>query len=325
MDSRADFELQIGKETTFGTAVTPTAVLWGVRGFNAKPERNVKFFRSPRNNAPAAVKKMASIAASGQVEGEMCYEQMDYLLESLLGVVSASGAGPYTRTYDAAVTGKVTSPRIMTMRYASSNLGYEMSGAMGKSLSLEWAKNEALKYTLPLIGYDVTAASREALSQPATITPIMSNEFTLYIDPLGTYGTTEIAAALWSASLSIDPRRELVHHVTSKNASGHRETGDDEGWDVKLTLKLEVTSAVKTILDNMISDTDGYDCSVRLDGVDGDNGFRVDFPGFSQMPAEVFQWEDGIASINMELTAAYEDTLGTFLEIETNNLVATLA
>lgn len=324
--AHGDFELQIGKQVSFGTAVVPTVVLWGVRDAKLKPNRPVQAFRAPRNNAPVAAHKLKSISGDGSsLEGEATYEQIPYLLSMLMGEVAASGVGPYTREYLAVTAGKVASPYIATVRWASDDGGAELTGGLLKSLQFTWAKGEPLVYSGDLLGYDVQpVAARAALSQPAAITPIMCNEFTLYLDAFGTYGTTTIAAALNSANLSISPRRAIRHHVTSLYAGGFTEGGDNEGWDVTMQLGLEVTAAVRTLFEDVIDDTNGYECGVRLEAVDGDNKLTFDFPGVALDPAEVYPWDDGVESWNLDLTAAYDATLGSFLRTEVVNDVATL-
>lgn len=325
--AHGDFELQIGKQASFGTAVTPTAVLWGVRDAKLKPARPVQAFRAPRNNAPVAAHKAKSISADGSsLEGEATYEQLPYLLSMLLGSVTPTGTDPYTYEWEAAAVGKVPSPYIATLRWASDDGGAELTGGVLKSLQFTWAKGEPLVYSGDLLGYDVAAvAARESLAQPAAITPIMCNEFTLYLDEFGTYGTTALAAALNAATLNISPRRAVRHHVTSLYPSGYTEGGDNEGWDVTLQLKLEITTAVRSLFEDVLDAEHGFECGVRLQAVDGTNKLTFDMPGVALDPAQVYEWDDGVESWDLDLTAAYDSVLGSFLRVEVVNDVAALA
>src|SRR3990172_9444731 len=99
MSEKDLLQLQVGRETVFGTSVAATAKLMGVVDATFREMPVVERIEDIRGSlAPSYAAVLKYVSAEGHAEMKMSYEDI-HLFEMLFGDVAPSGAGPYVHAY----------------------------------------------------------------------------------------------------------------------------------------------------------------------------------------------------------------------------------
>src|SRR5262245_44930271 len=87
-------QVQVGTESTWGTAVTPTAKVMGVQTFMLDPGVKSEVFHDRRGSvAPGYLANVLEVRPAAPLEILSTYEDGCYLLDNLFGQASPSGTG----------------------------------------------------------------------------------------------------------------------------------------------------------------------------------------------------------------------------------------
>lgn len=197
--------IQIGAESTAGTAVAATAKLRMLGTLEDQREvmfadENVGYLSGvDRTYIP---KLLAAIAS----EGDATFEQLPYLLnagiELSAGVQDGAGTG-YLYTYDLPTTAQNTL-ETYTIEGGDDTQAEEMEYSFVENLVLSGAPGEAWMMKADWLGRQVSKATFTASLDLDPVETILFSKTKLYIDAAsGTIGTTLKSSTLLGAELSI--------------------------------------------------------------------------------------------------------------------------
>ena len=204
MGIKALRKIQIGKETTKGTAVAASAALLGELTMKSSPtiyrpveERGTlaEFSRSVK------VANLAELVYTGSAT----FEQVLYILHmGILGNVTPVGAGTakfWTFTPSIAAAGVFDS---FTIEYGDDIEQWESEFCMASELELSGAMNEPMKMRGNIFGRKMTVCNFTPDISPPAVEDILTQKARLYIDTeTGKIGATEKASTLIAFTYTI--------------------------------------------------------------------------------------------------------------------------
>jgi hypothetical protein len=196
-------KIQMGVETTSGTAV-PATTIW--RGKGAFEDLTEVQFVDERVGYLPPVKRSYIASVAGQLsleEIEATFEQLPYLLEAGVQSVTATadtGSG-YIYSYVFPTTA-VNTIKTYTIEHGDDQQAEEMAYCFVSDFRLTGAYKEALKMEATFVGRQLgTSTFTTSLALPV-VEEILFQKATLYIDDEdGTIGGTPVACTLISAAL----------------------------------------------------------------------------------------------------------------------------
>lgn len=323
MAVRELLQMQIGKETTWGTPVTATAKMLGFSELSLAPEGESKVFEDLRSSfQPGYMAAVLSKSGSAKVKGMLTYEDFPYWMDSLFGIATPTGSGPYVYAY-AMPVGTAPTPRIMTLVYGASDGVYRMPGSLVNMISLKGESNKEITQEIEFLGKQVVASGSLASLSDRTETVATGNDVAIYIDAWGgTIGSTLISNTFFSFDLKIQSGRDLKRYLGSITPGGYKE-GRYESKSNSLKLSLEFGSSTKSILDSIIG-TSLTQYQVRLAFTSGTNVINLDFAGTTTSDPEIFADKDGVCTFDMELNGTYNTSLGNSFKSSVTNSVSAL-
>jgi len=314
--------VQVGKETTWGTAVVDSAKLMGVSDFNLQPGVAAKRFKELRGNlAPAHLAAMTKVAPSGSMSQIATYEDICYLLEAMCGVATPSGAGPYVRTGGAPTTVAVATPRFMTAFYDDPGGAgtYKAAGVLPSKLTIGGKQGEEMMLKADLLAKQITTGTPAALSD-RSMNVVMGSDTKLYVDAWGgTIGTTEMATMSYSYELMLDAQRLLKHYLGALTPGRYVE----RKWDGELKMMLEFNATSKAFLDALITPA-LFQKQVRIKATSGTNIVQIDFAGTAEDTPQLFTDDDGVSTLEFTLKGTYHSTLANWFAYSVTNSVSAL-
>ena len=257
------YQVQVGKESTWGTNVAPTARLIGIESIEINPGVEQKALTDMRASyAPSHVSQLTRIMPTGTYEGWASYEDIHYWLEGMVGEVTPVGiAAPYTRTGVAPGTTVIVG-RPQTLIYGGPEGTYALNGALPTTFTFTVSSNEEARFSGDIMAKDRVTDNLGMLAD-RIVTPIMGDHVKIYIDPVGgTIGTTEIPALAFSAELEINANRTGKHHLSSLTVDTLR----GPKWSGSLTAVLELDATIVNPLMDEFLHSRGYRCRIRKAG-----------------------------------------------------------
>ena len=197
--------IQIGAESTAGTAVAATAKL---RMMGTLEDQREVMFAEENVGYLSGVDRtyIPKLLAALSVEGEATFEQLPYLLnagiELSAGVQDGAGSG-YLYTYDLPTTAQNTL-QTYTIEGGDDIQAEEVEYAFVENMVLSGVPGEAWKVKADWLGRQVSKCTFTASLGLDTVEEILFSKTKLYIDAAtGTIGTTLKSSTLLGAELSI--------------------------------------------------------------------------------------------------------------------------
>lgn len=316
---RVLFETQVGKESTWGTAVAPTAKLMGIEDFKLKPLDTSKIIAEQRGSlAPGFLAVLEKVDAEASVSGAVMYEDINYFLEGLLGEVTPGGAGPYD--YDgSAPLGTKPTLREQTFVHGTADYVRGLQGGLVQELTITQNFGEECRFSARIQGQEIAADALEALSD-RTVTPVNWDHWAIYIDDFGTAaGTTVVANTIFSFELKLVSGVMPKWHLGSLVADSYK----IDKYEGELKVVAEVNATSYAYLTDMLSQSAIFDKVVRLTATSGTNILSFDFAGVELDRPELFPDEDGVAVLEFTLSGLYEATMANWFKY--NNQLTSLA
>lgn len=317
------FEVQVGEESEWGTAVDPTVKLMGVTECNIVPIHTVERLQDIRASLqPAYLSIMTEVNGTASLSMFATYEDICYLLGGIFGNPTPSGTGPYTRDYAGPIGTQVVEYSLTLVKGDATGV-VGLSGAIPTSISFEVEKAGVLEVTIEFIGKIVEIDALVVLAD-RPVTPITGEHAILYVDPFATAaGTTELEDTAWSASIEVDMARTVMQFL------GSLEPADWKGprFDLTIGMRLRWNATSLAYSTAILSPTGPakYEKVIRLKFSDTANrDLQFDLAGVSEGAPEHWDDEDGVATLEFELMGEYEATLGNSIEITSINEVAAL-
>lgn len=315
--------VQIGKESTWGTAVTPTIKVAGVSDASINPTVDTRVIATSRGGfAPGSAAAITNILAGASLKQEALYEDMAYWLENMFGTATPSGAGPYTRTYTAPAASAPT-PIPWTFVYGDPSLGaYKMPGALITSFTLSGKVGDTVQLALEFSGVNASATTTAALSD-RTVYPLMMHHLGgVYVDTwAGTVGTTTMPYTLYGFELKVETPRPTRRYAGSTVAT----TYNQRKWSGTLRLDMDYNASSKNLYDLVTAATAPVQRQIRLKFSDTANrDLQIDFAGTVVEAPKAFDDDDGVVTLPMTFQGTYNSTLATWLKMVLINSIATV-
>lgn len=136
--------LQLGAQAQFGTAVSATRRLASIVG-GVTPVTETADYRPAGSRLTSVVALNKEHALVNIDTSPLTYNELVYLLDSLLGTASPTGNGtttPYVRAYTVS-RGPSAARAVYTVEYGSAARGFEVPDAMVSSLSFNFSRDGA--------------------------------------------------------------------------------------------------------------------------------------------------------------------------------------
>lgn len=318
------YKYQIGTESTWGTPVTPTAQLGLVEDLSFTPELEAQNLPDMRASlAPGYVAALLKETGTAKMTGIMTYEDWPYWADGLFGTATPSGGNPYVRDYIGAL-GTIPVRRVFTLVKGQSTPVshiYGLSGGVLKEITISLESGAAMKYDMSFIGKLFATTSFGSLSD-RTQTPILAPQGLLYIDAVGgTIGTTAISTSWYAAEIKISSNAAVHYSIGALNPAAFHESK----WEATMKLTLEIDSTTKAMLDSVIGSS-LLQKQIRFKATTGSsNIMQIDMAGSYLKAPEITTDKDGVVTLELELTALYNSTLGNFVKASSTNIVSALA
>jgi hypothetical protein len=254
------------------------------------------------------------------------FEDICYWLDSMYGIATPTGTGPYTYVYNPGST-KPT-PRMFTLCKGGPEGVYSVTGGIADTLEMVFEANTFATFSCGLIGDDYVSDTLDTLTDRA-FTVAHGNQAALWIDDwAAAAGTTTFDGVKFNATLSLGANRALKAGLGSQSAVGWRQAkADPAGNSLALSLELDdVTGGSKAIYDALITATTTPLRKIfRLKFTyDANRTLQIDFAGYSAEAPPAWGDVDGSASIDFVFNAQYDATLSDWMEITVTNNVAAL-
>ena len=315
--------VQVGKESIWGTAVTPTVKLHGFEECKIESTGGAALLKELRGSlAPAFQAIRNKQFGKASMKGFGSYQDLPYFLDSLLGEATPSGAGPYVRAYAAPLTA-VSTPRLMTVVHGQGSDVYRLDGGLVSKLVLSAKPGEELKITADLIGKQKEAGTLAALNDRA-ITPIEGADVVVYIDAWGgTIGTTQINTLATSFELALDAGFAVRHYLGSLLPGRYRQKKWEPGANT-LKLSLEFDAVSKAYLDSFLTYSAVLQHQIRIKATQGVNAIaQFDFAG-TIVGEPVMNQEDEVITLDLTYQGTYNSALANWFKASVTNQVAVL-
>lgn len=321
----SEIRAQAGTQTDFTTAATPTIMIRGLEELKLKSANDIEV-KGDLTQALAGgdTGLVNMLAGAGTFKGWANYEHLPYFLDNLFSKATPSGAGPYLRAYAAPTTARST-PRILTMVAGDATVGaYKLTGALTTDFTLRAEPGKVVEVSGSLIGVGMSATTLASLSA-ATVTPIQGSHVSasgIKFDTwAGTMGATTLAnCTVRFLELMVKPDRAARMCLGSLSAADYVE----KAWDGSLKLSLEFNATTKTDIDLFVAGLSQRQVEYTLT-TGSSQILKVQFAGTLTGDVEVFNDDDGVSTVEFELTRTYHPTFANWLKIAHTNGISNAA
>ena len=323
------FEVQLGLEATdaWGTEVASTVKMMGVEDITITPMITAEMEDELRGTLqPGYRSHIRAAHGEATMSGLLEIDDFPYLLANLGAAVAGAtdAAGNFTHTFTAPTEDSdAEDARSFTLMYTDRTDTYSLLGASISELSIEGESGGPITYEASFMGKVVTTDVSATLSDRVT-KAAMGHMGQLWIDPgSDSVGTTEIANQAYSFSLNYVTNRVFQTHIGNLNPSGFRE-GKASGT---LSLSIEASTDTYPYLDSIIGSTNTMtEKNVRLLFTAAtDSMVTLDFAGVLLEAPELYSDEDGIITLDFELTGQKNSGETSFFVASVYSTVSTLA
>jgi hypothetical protein len=316
-------KIQIGRETTAGTAAAAT-VVW--RGPAADIEDTSTIQAVDENVGllvPTGRTYVPQLSAALSIpDTEATFEHLPHVMEAGIGTVSASGEGPYVYTYAPGVSAANT---IKTYTLESGNViagdGNEMEYGFVESFTLSGKVGEAWKVSSNWRGRQKTVAALTGSLSLTALEEILFGNTSVFIDAAGgTIGSTQKAGVLLEASVTVNTG--IMPVFTADGAltfTAHKIT--PPSLDFTLTMELEdggIVAAERVFLRSQVHRL------IRLSATGtGSKALAISLAG-KYTTVGGYQNSNGNTTVQLSGSASYLSTVPLFFSIAITNALATL-
>lgn len=328
-------DVQLGLESTWGTAVTPTALLKYVTECRIMADvasKQVPELRATLMPTNRAIR--TNTGGRAELSGIASYGQINYLLESMLGKITPTGVGPYVRAGAMpTATPSGANTRALTLVHGDSTDGvYKLAGGLVDELTLSLDLTDTdveLKYSATMLGTEVTTGTLAVLSDPTPVAvnkPIVASDFAVWIDAFtdssaGTIGTTAISGTLYGFELKLSRKTLLSRYVGSRLPTV--QTMGKQEADATLRLMVELNATSKAYFDAVIAATSPIMYLVRLKATSGTDILQLDYAGAVENAPQFPGDRNGVKALDFNLYGIYNSGLASMFKYSsTSDLTA---
>ena len=317
--------LQLGVETTYGTAVAATTILPVDEG-SGEFELN-RATRFPEEDFGTQVAFLSSRGShgvrigTGSVSADARFEDLGHFLQMMIGAAAYTGAGPYTQTYTAGTTTDTT--KSYTVEVTNDVETFIATGVKATSLELSYdaiaaGENTPWKVSADLQANNVTTGTATAaLTIPSTLETIEGHLTQLYQGTTATaFGSLgELAAHLVQYSLRIEQEKPLrpygstVDYATEVGLRKRRST-----WNALVKLSATSMADIYDIFDDPGGDVTERRWRIKASG-SGTKSLTIDHRVAFMNVVRDPNGRDGEYLLSIEGNATYDATQATDIVI----------
>jgi hypothetical protein len=313
-------QVQLGQEVTWGTSVVATSKLGLITDHTLEPEVSVETLKDLRGSlAPGYVAVLNSHKAAASMSGTASYDDLPYILDSLLMVSTPGAATTYTRDYTGQLTAAPTR-RKYTVQHGQSGKVQKMLGGVFSEFNLKVETNKPWTYSSKMIGKSVLDGALAALSDRSQ-TPIHANETVFYLDAVGgTIGSTAVTSLWYSYDLTIKNGVGLVSAIGALTPSAYV----DGMAEANLKVKCDVDATTAGYLTSVLG-TSLLQKQIRMKATTGATQIaQFDFAGTFSSSPKINTDADGVTTFEFEIDAIYNTALGNWMKASVTNSIATM-
>lgn len=201
-------KVQIGRESTPGTAVAATKILVGATAMQSDERTRKMMEMQVGTLSPAEVSYDTFLLGKLALpQRPLTFQQFPYTLDAGVKTVAATGSGPYVYTYPMAAGSSLNSIKTQTIEAGNvlvSSDNYKMEYSVCEEFSLSAKAGEEWMIADNYFGRQLTQATMTAALAIPTVEVATLARTKLYIDAVGgTVGTTQKSGVLMEASMKV--------------------------------------------------------------------------------------------------------------------------
>jgi hypothetical protein len=275
-------------------------------------------------HGPGPLAAQGSVRGEGNLRAECTYEDICYLLQGLLGDVSAvGGSAPYSWTYSAPAEEAAVTPHKYSLEGGAAGASYVLHGALFKTLRLTGEAGGLWEMSSDLVGETIGTVSLASLAD-RTVNLVRMADTSLYVDTWGgTMGSTAVTATLISFELNLETGRHTKLFAGSVSPASY---GDDE-FSATLRTVLEFNASAKAYFDALIAPaliqkflqikaTTGTDTALK--------SLAIQMPATLINNVTLFDDREGNMIVSLEWQATMHATFATWLKFVVQNALNAL-
>ena len=313
--NRAFRRVQIGKETTPGTAVAATAILFpDADGFSMEEPRQFHEPEEERNSL--AMNRRSTLSGIGpvsmQFNGDALFEQIQYWFDGLIkqAVISQPDAvnSPtvYLWTWTPTFTA-LSNNRTYTLEFGDDVQAWEVEYSIVQSITLSGSPGQPVKISVTLVGRQMTDTTFTAALTPIAPEGMAANKTQLYVDSVfGDLGDTELAGSLIDFSVTLDSGIAVTKRLDGKNY--FTKHGQNRRRFVTANMTLELNDDTNDYRALFAADTRRYFRLRNTGGVAEDAFLKtldIDFAGKFRSWGSIGN-QDGIDTVAITINSQYD-------------------
>jgi len=319
--------IQVGKETTPGTAVAATAKLMGMTLKAPLGDRRIVQPEEERGSLAGAFRSYTQAIGweGATLSGDATFEDILYLLAMAVeGGVTPSGLGTAkTWTFSPSLT-SANSPDTFTLEFGDDTQAYEVEYVLATGLEISGGVGQALKCSANLVGRQITPTTFTPSLVDRNVESALAGKTSLYMDDAGgTIGTTAKAATLLDWTWRLPEHFATIAHQGSLYFTAVRE----QRMKPTLEMTVEFNAGVAALRTKYASETAQL---VRIEAVGGlietGTNKKLTIDGaYKIVDFDVLDERNGADIVKLTLHGEYDATYGKLFEIVVVNTVGTLA
>lgn len=292
---------QVGVETAWGTPVAQTIQLlgiddsWTISDFTEILGNKEAGSLSPNKSGGAVVASMGKASMKQRVS----FDQIGLWLDSLLGAATPSGAGPYTRTYNAPRTSQPTRSFFTLHKSRDGSNGNSLMGAVVSKITVTIEPKKYCEVSVEFLGKHMDEDATDSLTPPSVFWAL-SKDVTFSI---GTYGgsLSALDCKVKKLEFVFDSKSTVDHGVGSVSGCGYNY------GDFEVTLMAQIETADSTAL-AIIQAMDGTSPTLvkrelRVLISDGTYSLQIDMAGLIMESPSLFSYMDNIQTVDLKFSA----------------------
>lgn len=210
-------KIQLGDETTAGTAVAASAI-WRGEGGMPSDDRTLEFVNELIGVATPTLRSYTSALAASlsMAATPATFEQLPYPLEAGIKLETpaqdGSGSG-YIYGYEVPY-GSVNTIRPYTIEAGDNQQAEEMEYSFVEQFTLSGEAGQAVMMSANWLGRQLTPTTFTGALTPPTVEEILAGKGSFYIDDAGgTMGATQVSDTLLAWTLTVDTGRKFKYTV----------------------------------------------------------------------------------------------------------------
>lgn len=318
--------VEIGNESTWGTAVAATKKLAGITSIEFQSLSEVSDFPSLEGYAPMYQSDIVRTGATATIESLVLYEDLPIWFDSLLATDAApTGSGPYTYVYEAPLTSAPTR-RFFTIQYGDSASAYAITGALVKSVTISGSAGEALSMSIEIVGHHIETDTMVG-SSDRTVNVATAAQSVLSMNAVSSApGTTQVTCAAFDFEITLDNATAVVYQIGSITPCDYYQNRMD--GMVSLTMEFPGPSdEVKDLYDAFIGTTPAKQSqNIEIKASNGANlDIELQCSGVLMSAPSLWSDSDGVTTMELEFKMQYNANVGAAGNFFAANIINGLA